>query len=164
MPNPGDIGLTKIRGFAGKFVFLGQWFVGDLSPWTHAFILLDDDTVIEAMPGGARITPLSDYEGREILWSEFPLADEQRLRIVAEARSLEGTPYSFADYVALFLERVGFRFGIVKRYVTSSGHMICSQLCDEVYRRCGIHLFDDGRMPQDVTPGDLHRVFRKQVI
>jgi hypothetical protein len=33
--------------------------------------------------------------------------------------------------------------------------MICSQLVDEAYLRAGVHLFDDGRDPGDVTPGDL---------
>ncbi len=33
--------------------------------------------------------------------------------------------------------------------------LICSQLVDEAYRLADIHLFNDGRLPQLVSPGDL---------
>ena len=33
--------------------------------------------------------------------------------------------------------------------------MICSQLVDQCYLEAGIHLYDDGRDPGDVTPADL---------
>lgn len=163
MPRPGDFGLVRIEGILGFFVLLGQWFIGDYSWWTHAFVLLDDDTIIEARPGGAQILPLSEYDGREILWSEFELTPEERHRIVAEARDMEGVPYSFADYAALFVERIGFRFGIIKGYVADSGHMICSQLVDEAYKRAGLHIFRDGRLSQDVSPGDLEIRMRKNL-
>jgi hypothetical protein len=35
--------------------------------------------------------------------------------------------------------------------------MICSQLVDRCYDIAGVHLFDDGRKPGDVSPGDLSR-------
>jgi hypothetical protein len=35
--------------------------------------------------------------------------------------------------------------------------MICSQLVDTILCRAGYHLFADGRLPQDVTPGALFR-------
>lgn len=161
-PRPGDFGLVKIKGLVGAFVTAGQWFLGDFSKWTHAFVLLDDGTVIEAMPQGAQIVPLSHYDGREILWSNLPLTQRQRRDIVSEARSLVGTPYSFADYGALFVERLGVGWGLTKDYVTETGHLICSQLVDEVYKRAGVHLFDDGRLSQDVTPGDLAILLRNR--
>jgi hypothetical protein len=43
----------------------------------------------------------------------------------------------------------------VRDFVADEGHLICSQLVDEAYLRAGVHLFDDGRLPGDVTPGDL---------
>lgn len=159
MPQPGDIGLTRINGVLGKFVYLAQWFNGDRSPWTHAFIVLPDGLLMEAQPRGARIAPLTPYDDREVVYVSPELSQGQRDLIVEEALKLEGTPYSFADYFALFLQRVGWCRGITRSYVKSSGHMICSQLCDEVYRRSGIHLFDDGRLSQEVTPGDLGTLF-----
>ena len=40
--------------------------------------------------------------------------------------------------------------------------MICSQLVDEAYARAGVQLFDDGRLPGDVTPADLYGLIAAQ--
>lgn len=153
-PKPGDIGLTKIEGLLGWFVSLGQHLAGDSSKFTHAYIVLDDETVIAAQPGGARMDKLSDYNNKSI-YLQRDLTDEQRASIVAEARALEGLPYSFLDYLAIALARFGIKPQWLRNFIANKGHMICSQLCDEVYRRAGINLFNDGRLPQEVTPGDL---------
>lgn len=158
---PGDIGLTKIGGVLGFFVSLGQHLAGDSSRYTHAYIVLDDKTVIAAQPGGARIDKLSDYKNKAI-YIQMELTDEQRALIVKEARALDGLPYSFLDYLALALTRFGIRPKWLRNYIKDTGHMICSQMCDEVYRRAGINLFNDGRMPQDVTPGDLLYVLARE--
>ncbi|AXH67312.1 peptidase [Streptomyces phage Wofford] len=160
-PKPGDIGLTRIGGLTGVLVGLGQFIIRDASRYTHVFVVLDDDTVLEAMPGGAIISPLSKYAGTTKYGSpvaaylDIKLTAEQRTRIVEEARQLVGTPYSFLDYVALALERFGLSWKRLENYVASTKHMICSQLADEVYKRAGVHLFEDGRLSQKVTPGDL---------
>ncbi|QIN94086.1 enoyl-CoA hydratase/carnithine racemase-like [Streptomyces phage Wakanda] len=154
MPRPGDFGLSRIGGFVGWWIGMGQLITGDASRYTHAFIVLDDETVIEAMPGGAVITPLSEYRGKAV-FSNLSLTDEQRATVVREGRALKGVPYSFLDYLALALAHFGFKPKRLRKYITNKGHMICSQLVDEVYRRAGIHMFNDGRLPQDVTPGDL---------
>jgi hypothetical protein len=151
---PGDIGLTRIGGFLGFLVSLGQHFAGDSSKYTHTYIVLDDETVIAGQPGGARIDKLSDYKNKAI-YIQLDLTDEQRDTIVREAKTLEGTPYSFLDYIAIGLARFGIKPKWLTNFIKNTGHMICSQLCDEVYRRAGVHLFNDGRLPQEVTPGDL---------
>lgn len=158
MPKPGDFGLTTIPGIPGAFVYFGQWFIGDASRWTHAFIVLDEHLVMEARPGGAAIRPLSLYEDQPILYSDLDLDPETRQCITANALSLWGTPYSFLDYAALALDKIGIRADCIKGYIASSGHMICSQFVDEVYRRSGVPLFHDGRLSQEVTPGDLARL------
>lgn len=154
---PGDIGLTRIGGILGFFVSLGQHLAGDSSRYTHTYIVLDDETVIAAQPGGARIDKLSDYQNKAI-YLQRDLTDEQRATIVSEARALEGIPYSFLDYLAIGLARFGIKPKWLQKYIANTGHMICSQMCDEVYRRAGINLFNDDRLPQEVTPGDLFYV------
>jgi cell wall-associated NlpC family hydrolase len=159
-PLPGTIGLVRVPGLAGLFITLGQLLIGDTSRYTHAFIALGDGTLIESMPRGARIAPLSTWPADRVAYGWMvPLTDDQRARVVAEARALEGTPYGFLDYVALGLARFGARPRWLRRRVTSSGRMICSQLVDEAYRRAGVTLFPDGRLAQDVTPGDLANLF-----
>jgi len=178
LPKPGSFGLSRIGGLTGKLIAAGQAFSGDGSRWTHAFVVLDDETVIEAMPGGARIRPLAEYLAHEeIFFSDRPIqtwmarrdprliemyghnagTHEQLIRdvVVLNARRLNGTGYGYLQYLALGLVAVGVEPRWLRRYIASKGRMICSQLVDEVYRRAGVHLFNDGRLPQDVTPGDL---------
>lgn len=71
-------------------------------------------------------------------------------------------PYSVADYFALAAHRLHIPAPHLKRYVRSSGHMICSQLADAAAAEGGWHLFEDGRWPGDVTPGDLYRLYQAQ--
>lgn len=179
---PGSFGLSVIGGKPGFWVHIGQTLAGDHSKYSHAFMVVDKGQIVEAMPQGARVYPLqqrADDRGGVVITdapvqtalrtfdTAFPGAEyadmrrvyERRLRdrIVEVARSLEGTPYNFADYLYLALATLGFRAKWLKRRIESTSNLICSQLVDEVYRECGIHLFDDDRLPLDVTPGDLDR-------
>jgi len=158
-PPVGAVGLARIRGPLGWAVGAGQALMGDGCAWTHAFVVLDDRTVLEAMPTGARVTPLDSYWSRPTFIDDpVSLTAEQRGRIVAQARVLTGVPYGFGTYLWLGLSRFGLRPRQLERLVSSGRSMMCSQLVDEVYRRAGVHLFDDGRIPGDVTPGDLARL------
>lgn len=153
-PQPGDFGLTTIGGFTGWWVNIGQAMIGDSSRYTHAFIVVDEHNVVEAMPGGARTGSLDRYNGRAV-FSDQDLTPAQRTAIVNAAIARIGTPYSFLDYLSLALLHWGVRPKWLKNYIKNKGHQICSQLVDDCYLEAGVHLFDDGRLPQDVTPGDL---------
>lgn len=169
---PGDLGFTRITGFTGWWVNLGQALTGDSSRFTHVFVVLDDDTVIEAMPGGARYAPLDREYKTDVLYSRLPLSDEQRRLVVQTARDLMNRPggikYSFFDYLYLALRHWHVPAFMLKRAIQKFGHQICSQLADYLLNGggnyvngewipnpLGFRLFDDGRMPMDVTPGDL---------
>jgi hypothetical protein len=158
-PKPGDFGLTRIPGYAGFAARIGIFCNGDgWHNYQHAFLVLEDDQLLEAMPGGARIRALIDPDIANATYSDWPLTDDQRAAISRVGRELEGTPYSIVDYVSLTLVRLRIRPPVLKRYVANTGHMICSQLIDEVYLRAGLHMFNDGRVASDVTPGDLRLV------
>jgi uncharacterized protein YycO len=157
-PQPGDIGLTSITGPVGKLIQVGQWLNGDgFAPWEHAFIVLPGDRLIEAEPGGARVAPLSEYDDRDVQYvSPAGLTDAQRKAVCDRALTHRGVPYSFLDYVALAAHRFRLPVPGLRSYIESTGHQICSQLCDRAYLDAGIHLFRDGRWPGYVTPMGLH--------
>jgi cell wall-associated NlpC family hydrolase len=80
---------------------------------------------------------------------------------VSAARSLIGTPYSWADCACIGLaDLFGWHVpGPVRERLSRRGHLMCSQLVDTAYLIAGIHLFPDGRIPGDVSPGDeLHLI------
>ena len=150
----GDIGLYSISGPLGWIISIGQAAVGDGSKYTHAFIITDQNEVLAAQPRGARYDPLHIYYGRSAVL-DVPLTDLQRALIVENARKLEGVKYGFSGYLYIILSAFNIRPKWLVNYVTNNGRMICSQLVDFVYAQSGVHLFDDGRQPFDVTPGDL---------
>lgn len=175
---PGDILLVQIEGFVGKMVWLAQAINWDTSRWTHAAVVLDDKTVFEAQPGGSRITPLSKYAERPGAVVSYyqkphtagpvahgyalqPLANvmrpDIRAAIVRDARAMhaKGYEYAWSTYSYLALVRLGIRPDWVKRRVQNPDVGICSQAADLLLADNTIHLFADGRMPYDVTPGDL---------
>lgn len=150
----GSIGLTQIHGEVGRLIRLGQWLNGDgFADYEHAFVYVGNGRIVEAEPGGARLAPLR-YD--RIDWIACP---EQYGDAVADAAcELVGTPYSFADYAALAARRLHIPVPGLREYIADSGHMVCSQLCDEAAQRGGWHLFDDGRWPGYCTPGDLYKL------
>jgi len=166
-PQPGDFGLVKMGGETGRLIRLGQWLNGDgFADYEHAFVYAGDAGVgnishgiVEAEPGGARLLPL--HYG-DVLWSSglIPLTAVQRRTIVQSAKRYVGTPYSFADYLALAAHRLHIPAPGLRAYVASSGHQICSQLVDQCYADAGVHLFSDGRWAGFVTPGDLYQLLQ----
>ena len=162
-PLPGDFAVVRIPGDVGRLIRVGQWLNGDgYADYEHAFISVGGGELVEAEPGGARLASLTEYAALAPVWStgRITLTDEQRAALVAAAHRYIGVPYSFLDYGSLALARFRLRLPVVKRYVADTHHMICSQLVDQCYQDAGVHLFRDGRIPGDVTPGDLYRVIR----
>jgi hypothetical protein len=154
MPQPGDIGLVAIKGGVGSLIRVGQWLNGDgYRNYEHAFVYVGDGDLVEAEPDGARLAPLSEYDAAGVLW--LPCLEQYRTAVADAARSLIGTPYSALDYFALAAHRLRIPVPGLCEYISSTGHMICSQLADEAARRGGWHLFADGRWPGYVTPGAL---------
>lgn len=156
VPEPGDIGLTSIVGPVGWGIRLGQYLNGSgFGVYEHAFIVLDDGTLLEAEPGGARIAGLDEYAGRHIEYVSPELTAEQRALICQKARAMVGIKYSFLDYAAIAAHRFQLPIPGLRRYIASTGHQICSQLADQAYQDAGVQLFNDGRWPGWVTPADL---------
>jgi hypothetical protein len=155
-PQAGDFGLTSIKGGVGFLIRLGQWLNGDgFFDYEHAFIYLGNGKIMEAEPGGACISDISEYDGRPIMWSTglIPLTDAQRSTIVGNAINQAGTPYSFLDYLAIGLYRVGIRHPGIANRVEKSKHLICSQLVAVDYDNALSPIGD--WPPYLVTPGKL---------
>jgi len=159
VPEPGDIGLTSITGPVGRLIKFGQWLNGDgFGAYQHAFIVLPGERLIEAMPGGADVAPLSKYNDRHVLYVCLPdLTPAQRKAICDSALKYKGVPYSFLDYLALAMHRFRIPWPRLRHYIESTGHQICSQLADRAHLDAGQVLFRDKRWAGYVTPMAIHR-------
>jgi uncharacterized protein YycO len=153
-PRPGDFGVVQIHGTSGKLISLGQALIGCPSRFSHAFLVLDNGEIVQGEPGGAKIYPASAMAHRGAVCSSIPLSDAQRTAVVTIGRSLAGTPYSWADYAAIGLQRLGLPSKVLADYVADSAHMICSQLVEYAYEHAGYPLFP-AWSAGEVTPGDL---------
>ncbi len=153
---PGDFAAVVMHGPAGLAVRIGEWANGNgFGNYEHALIAIGGGQIVQAMPDGAtcirRGVELGD------LWSTGIInpTSAQRLAIVAAARSYVGVGYSSLDYLALAAHRLHLPTPVLRHFIASTHHMICSQLVDQCYFDAGVHLFDDGRWPGYVTPADL---------
>ena len=180
-PQPGDAGFTTIAGLVGGAVNIGQAALHDACRFDHVFGVVypidhpehPDGLVVEAMPSGARFRPLRDRLVPGFAYASVPLTDRQREMIPAIARGFvaarggRGVPYSFVTYLELALaqyEITRWATPGLRKLIDDHGHLICSQLVDEMWRRVGFQAFDDGRWRGDVTPGDIYYQFDPRVI
>lgn len=162
MPDTGDFGVVKIPGNVGDLIRAGQWLNGDgYADYEHAFVVVTaDGMVIEGRPSGAGHNYTSAYPNAVY----YTCPDQHREAVGNAAVGLIGRPYSWVDYFALAAVR--FHLDLIahplRSYVSSSGRLICSQLVDYAYQLAGVQLFNDGRLPGDVTPGDLWALIVEQ--
>lgn len=161
MPKPGDFFLLQGKDPIGFLTDLGEELNGDgFSIYTHAGMLMDDTgNVLEAEPGGARVAPITEYID-PVVWSSWDLSPDTRRLLTGFGSKMVGRPYSWVDYFALAAHRFHLPLPGLRDYVAASGHMICSQLVDYIYMRCGLNMFSDGRWPGYVTPQDLSHVLK----
>jgi hypothetical protein len=181
---PGDVGFSTINGRLGRGISLCQALLRDECIFTHAYLIIGGGHCVEAMPRGARIVPITGDNrlpprwGPQFAYGRIPLSASQRAQMDLLARwgttgankrftrALKGRPYAFDDYLALALWEWGFPGGRrLRRKIASSDRLICSQLVDFAWTTVGYHLFDDGRLCGDVTPGQLFwQVLRRGLI
>lgn len=155
MPEVGEFGVIRTNGWAG----LGIRII-TRSSVNHAFVYVGDGFIIEAQPAGARHAPASLYPGA--LWSGPGLTAGRGEAIAAAARTLVGTPYSWVDCAAIGLTDL-FGWHVpepVRKRLNRRDRLMCSQLADTAYLMAGVHLYADGRVPGDCSPGDLLALIR----
>lgn len=162
LPAVGTIGLTTISGNVGKLIKLGQFLNGQgFKNFEHAFLLGPNGSIIEAEPGGARYGNVTEY--KEIYWCDgiaSQYTDLQLKNVCIGAQKYIGTKYSFLDYDALAAHRLHIPAPGLENFIRDSGHMICSQLCDQAYLDQGCHLFNDVWQGY-VTPLGLYNLDQK---
>jgi hypothetical protein len=162
-PQIGDFACTQISGLGGRIVDFDQWLIGESdSEYEHAYLYVGNMQVVEAMPHGARVRAIDTFypANKLTLWStgHFDLTYNQRTNIAAAGLRLADrhVGYSWADYLAIGLHRLHIPAPGLRQRISSSSHMIRSQLVDYCYDiGGGVHLFTDNRWPGYVTPAQL---------
>jgi hypothetical protein len=167
----GDIGFGPIPGKGGWAARLGMWALQDDTRYPHTFVVAGNSSglgmdVVEAMQPSARYAILDpgDRWGPEYCYIRPDYTDDrQAWNVVHHAMMMVGLPYGWMNFPYLGMKRLGINGGPIDAYVSRKGgpgdgypaSPICSQLVDAALTLAGFHTFDDGRLSQDVTPGDM---------
>lgn len=156
---PGDYFLTRASTALGLAIRTVT-----RSPVNHAGIVTavePDGTVrtVQALSHGVvpRPLPLRVATGDAVVIVHPTITHQQRLLAAGTAELLvhRRVGYDYSDLLAAGLLQYGVSLPSIRRKVADPDRMICSQAVDWCYGQAGVHLFDDGRTPQAVTPGDL---------
>ena len=179
----GDIMFGPITGVTGAFVGAAQLALATVEPgliWRqgpgewfrkrHTGVVTeagDAPKLVQAMPGGAEEIELTE----ERHWTPDyvyirPLYAPNRemlsgLDVADAAKGFVGTPYDFLTYGAIPPYRAGVHAKALERIIAGTDTMMCSRLVDASLAAAGYHLFDDGRLPGNVTPSELYRQLRR---
>lgn len=156
-PNVGDYFVQRGAGIFGVVIRAVT-----RSPVNHTGLLTDSDPaeVVEALSQGVvRNPPPAEVTA----WSTGTIkcTPEQAKAAARFAESMIGTPYGWLNVIALGALQYGVRLPYLIRKLQDKNTLFCSQLVDEAFRLAGVQLFDDGRLPMDVTPGDLYNLILK---
>lgn len=154
-PIPGEFFVVRTPGWVGR----GIRVVTD-SDVNHAGLYLGDGRTLEAQPSGAIFGRVSNYG--EALWSGtnptlLEVARTYGAKLADQAFTHHGDRYSFVDCACIGLANL---FGVhvpppVRQRLNDPHMNMCSQLVDRIHMEVGVHLFQDGRLPGDVSPGAL---------
>jgi len=179
----GDIMFGPITGVTGAFVGAAQLALATVEPgliwrqgpgeWfrkrhcgvvSRGALPQQNPFLVQAMPGGAEEIEMTE----ERHWTpeytyirpqyQAPAVDHA---VAIAARDFVGTPYDFLTYAAIPPYRAGVHAKALERIIAGTDTMMCSRLVDASLAAAGYHLFDDGRLPGNVTPSELFRQLRR---
>lgn len=178
-PEPGDFCCVNISGDLGTGIELGQYLAaklqhqpGELLPYEHAMVYVGladklgpHGYTYSAYPSngkqgntGKRALPCPPAQLPGSLWSSglLGLTALERTGIVNWCAAHGDVKYSYLDYDAIATHALHIPVPGLRAYISSDGHLICSQYTDMSWSLGGgVKLFDDHRWPGYVTPWDL---------
>jgi uncharacterized protein YycO len=120
--------------------------------WSHAAIVGEDATVIEAETRGVERSPIAKYENDEYRLVRLDIDDEARERIVAYANGRIGQAFGYLDLAG---SAVYLLTGLPLRLVRKQ-HEICSSLVVRALQQGGLLTELD---PAITLPADLAKRF-----
>jgi len=111
--------------------------------------------IVEAEPGGARRSNLSEYDGYELRFSSDPLTDDQRAKIVEKADWYVDNhiPYGWTDIAGLAVRCLDSDDYVLIRRADQQRAAICSQLAAVCGEYAGVTAWMCGQqLAAGVTP------------
>lgn len=178
----GDIAFGPIGGFVPGFfpvalgqlllfIVRGRWAaVRQIGRWwriRHVGVIdhrpgSGGAYIIQAMPGGVERVPIridKHLTGSYVfVRPDYEASGVEPRAVAVWARSYIGTPYNFLTYAKLAAGAFRMRAteALLTRWISTRRDMMCSQHADQSLADASYHVFNDGRLPQDVVPAELY--------
>lgn len=156
----GQVALFLTRRWWRMVRTIRQWFhirhVGVVGG--HPGVGFD---IVQAMPKGVERAPFQRSRhwtpGHVYVRPDYFPVDVWGVDVALCATHYLGTPYNFLTYLKLAAGAFRMRLteGWLRRHMSTRADMMCSQHVDQSLADAGYHVFDDGRLPQDVVPAEL---------
>lgn len=158
IPAPGFYGCVKTRGFWPLVVR-----VVTRSWANHVFIVVDDNQVVEAEPGGVRIRSVDEYAGCRVKYNDAePMTADQRAAVVTFAENLRGEAYDWTADGMDGLAALGLKWQILARIPKVRRSVMCSELVALAGRAAGLDWLCGQTIAAQVTPAMLATRIDKQ--
>lgn len=144
----GDVILVRSNSVVG-------WFIRKITrSWcNHVAVEVEDGNVVEALPSGVKMSPLSKYDDIErFSFRAYRLRVDESLRtkFADAAKRSVGKRYDFKQLGSIFLHKI-FKFW--RPDLSTSGLAICSEVVYEAAEQAGISL---PKVPKKYfSPADL---------
>lgn len=159
-------GLFPVAVGQGLLFLSRRWWRMVRSPrrwwtWRHVGVVSrQGTTLVQAMPKGCEEVPLGTraHESRYLfIRPDYEAVDVAEYKVALCAQLYVGTPYGFLTYAKLAAGalRMPLTEAWLRKALSTRRDMICSQHMDQSLADAGYHVFDDGRLPQDVVPAEL---------
>lgn len=159
-------GLFPVGVGQGALFLTRRWwqYVRTVKRWwrfRHAAVITNGgNMMVQAMPRGCELVPIGAraHDSRNLfIRPDYALADVSPAMVGAFALTKLGTPYNFLTYLKLAAGalRMPLTERLLRRWISTRADMMCSQHVDQALADAGYHVFDDGRLPQDVVPAEL---------
>lgn len=117
--------------------------------------------IIQAMPKGCEVISIDParHLTRSCVYIRPDYASRgiDYIAVMSAASAYVRTPYNFLTYAKLAAGAFRMRLteAWLRKYMSTRKDMMCSQHVDQSLADAGWHVFDDGRLPQDVVPAEL---------
>lgn len=150
---PGDILLSRKPGSPISEI------IQDVirSRWSHSFLYIGNDKIIESDWDGVVINPLSKYFDGNYELGLFriqpELTKEEQVKLIDAAFLAVGTKYAYLQLVWGFILRLLGKSENRKWNIDTSKGMICSELIARCYKKIGRPL--KNLPPSQMEPADL---------
>lgn len=152
-----DVAMTRSQGLLGDVLCFGQSMKGDPARFNHVWGYTGNGQCLEALTHVIE-RPASVYFRSAVkmkIVRHMRLNENDRARILFQAKKYKGMPYAWGKVVILQLFDCAFRTDMFTRHFSITRLPYCSQMWADAYMKAGtLWEINNLRDPNSIVPDD----------